>query len=249
MVEAATEKFLQQLPSDDPYTESSFSVHHIQTKILRKPKGDLQLVSPPRSVAFAVAAIGQFPNVALPEVNYHDPMTIWNCKTSKAGASLAKMVDQKWKTDLEKSKKDCGEKEKKSFIGNMTQFSVFVKRESPCEPPKSFELLDLSMSVNVMRKTKSGSKSTDIFDIWSHNQRINSLHCQILETEGGPMALDDLLVHYDSIPATNRGQLMRDSTIAMFVETFHSHDPDQLPISFKYPTIQVKNMALPLLIA
>ena len=157
------------------------------------------------------------------------------------------MVDQKWKTDLIKSKRDCGEKEKKSFTGNMTQFSVFIKSESPCEPLKSFELLDLSKSVNDVRKTKSGSKSADIFDIWSHNQRINSLHCQISETEGGPMALDDLLVHYNSIPATNRGQLMRDSTIAMFVETFHLCDPDQLPISFKYPTIQVKNMALPLL--
>ena len=249
MVEAATKKFSTtlQLPSDDPCTESSLSVHHIQTKILRKPKGDLQLVSPPRAVTFAVAAIGQFPNVALPEVNYRDPMTIWNSKTSKAGASLAKMVDQKWKTDLEKSKKECGEKEKKSFIGNMAQFSVFVKNE----PSKSFEPLDMSMWVNAVRKSKSGSKSVsksaDLFDIWSHNQRINGLHCQILETEDGPMALDDLLAHYDNIPATNRDQLMRDSTIATFVRKFDLDDPSQLPISFKYPTIQVKNMPLPLL--
>ena len=110
---------------------------------------DLQLVATPGAVTFALASKGQFPNVALPEVNNHDPMTNWNSKTSKAGASLAKMVDQN------------------------------------CERPKSFELLDLSMSVNVVRKTKSGNKSAVIFDIWSHNQRINSLHCQILETERG----------------------------------------------------------------
>ena len=153
MVGAATEKFSNtlQLPSDDPCTQSSLSVHHIQTKILRKPKGDLQLVATPRAVTFALAAKGQFPNVALPEVNYHDPMTTWNSKTSKAGASLAEMVDQQWKTDLEKSK-ECGEK--KPFVGNMAQFSVFVKNELL----KSFEPLDMSMRVSAVRKSKSGSK-------------------------------------------------------------------------------------------
>ena len=119
----------------------------------------------------------------------------------------------------------------------MTEFSVFLKGS------KNFEALDIALKDDTARV-----KTADyewLFEIWSHNQRINGLHCTILEA-GGKAKLDELVKLYgDKTPTGTK--LKDDSIVKQLIEEYELDNPQFLPNSFKYPTMQVKNNILPLL--
>ena len=243
-LEEATSNVLRQFdrPAQERPTGASLSVHLVHTKILKTEKR-MRLEDPPKTAAFVLAVKGQAPNVVLPEIHYQDPVTIWRSKTSKAGANLAKTIDSQW----EKTRKCCNEKRLAKFNGEMAEYSVFLNSDSTTK----FTALEMEMKKDTARKCKPKTKGKQtkekresscevegLIDIWSHNGRINGLHHHILEA-GGKKKLDGLL---------EGGQVisMSDDAVTNFIQEHQLHNQQQLPTSFKYPTIQIKLNTLPL---
>ena len=243
-LEEATSNALCQFdrPAQERPTGASLSVHLVHTKILKTEKR-MRLEDPPKTAAFVIAVKGQAPNVVLPEIHYQDPVTIWRSRTSIAGTELANSIESQW----EKTRQSCIEKRLAKFSGEMAEYSVFLNSDSPTR----FTALEMEMKKDTVRKCKPETKRKQtkekresscevegLIDIWSHNRRINGLHNHILEA-GGKKKLDGLL---------NGGQAiaMSDVVVTNFIQEHQLHNQQQLPTSFKYPTIQIKLNTLPL---
>ena len=244
------------LPVNLPRRASSLSVHHIETKVLRKKRGNLALTETPKRVRFAIATKEQSPDVVLPEVRHQNPMVIWMSKTELAGTSLAEEIGKQWKRPCIKNGEIADQSGISTSNLNMAEFSVFVESESV---GKGFQSLAITKDKDTARKTEkimmtkdteqssqSDNQLLSILNIWSHNQRINGLHSHIMGQNGGKKRLDDLMNFHDSMLEDDEEGSINGNIVTKFISHYHLDDLEQLPNSFKYPTMQIKLNILPL---
>ena len=225
----------QQMASSSTPGAASISIHFIQTKVkIGKAKGKcVSLEKQAKQASFLIAVKGCAPNVVLPEIEFCDPMTIWRSATVEAESPLARVVENYWM--------EAHDGNAATFTGDMAEFWVFLQRDT-----SEFEALKISLQKD---KAKVATRKSDVYggllDIWSHNRTINSLHNHIIANDGRS-ELDKILELFKA-PKHQHQQLMQDKFVTDFIAKHHLHIPDELPTSFKYPTMQMEHSILPLL--
>ena len=226
---------------------TTISVHNVHSLVYRKKRGGQVNLHVSKSddaaivANFFILAKGTPSDVVLPQIKYDDPLNRWRSETREAvDDAVNASVEKEWQRGCE----DFQTKSGRTFKGKMAKFSVRLQNERG-----DIEPLTLDMKDDFARKKKvRDDKNASILDVWAHSPRINALYHHIVdETKTGKSDLDDISKQFNNLPEKRKDNLMEEEFIKEFINKYKLGQHENLPMSFKHPTIQIQHSFLPVI--
>lgn len=190
---------------------------------------------------YVILIRGSKSEVTLPELKYHDPLIQWTSHVYEVKfAALAAIVTKQWMEAKGKERKG----KHYGFSGKMSEFCLFFDRGTGC-----FDIIQMILAGRKAYKNSESYKSCphgSLLHVWSHNSRTKALLSKIVEQDQGRLYLDEIKERCGNWPSfIRRNLLMNEDCVQNLIDAHGLHRPENLPTSFKHPTMGICHTLLP----